>query len=216
MWYLLRESEGRWSIDVGEFLSQEGREPWKKWSHRNPPSSYKPIQFVDTAADWGAQENPRKKKVKGADLWSNFGGLQIKLALVRAPNFKKDSTFQITGSGDIFDFMGPALVDDPNEAFYVVVMDSQNFVTGIHEAARGGTAAVEIHPVSIVRAVLTAGVDQFIVVHNHPSGDPDPSQDDRALTKAIEEAAELLGLTFIDHIVIGHDGYVSFQERGLM
>jgi DNA repair protein RadC len=96
------------------------------------------------------------------------------------------------------------------------VLDANSRVTGICEVHRGTLQTVQVHPADVLRPVLVAGASRFIVAHNHPSGRPEPSADDLALTKRLAEAAKLLGLQLLDHIIVGHKDYVALSERGVL
>jgi DNA repair protein RadC len=73
-----------------------------------------------------------------------------------------------------------------------------------------------VYPRRIIEAALEARAAGLILVHNHPSGDPSPSDDDRRLTRSIQEAARPLDIRVLDHIIVGREGYCSFAERKLL
>jgi DNA repair protein RadC len=75
---------------------------------------------------------------------------------------------------------------------------------------------VEVHPANVLRPVLVAGGVAFIVFHNHPSGDPEPSPEDMLLTKRLMESSKIMGLPMLDHIIVASGRYVSLADRGLI
>jgi DNA repair protein RadC len=106
--------------------------------------------------------------------------------------------------------------DEVSEVFIVMLLNTRHRVESYHVVARGSIDDVHVTPREVLRAALMANAPGLIVSHNHPSGDPDPSPADEAFTKRLAAAATILGLDLLDHIVIGHDRYVSFKEAGLM
>lgn len=102
------------------------------------------------------------------------------------------------------------------EVFWTVLLDGRNRVIDIDEVAVGTLTSTLVHPREVFTAAMHVGAVHIIVAHNHPSGDPDPSAEDVALTKRLAEAGEVVGIKILDHIVIGDDRYSSFSERGLI
>ena len=76
--------------------------------------------------------------------------------------------------------------------------------------------SADVRPAEVLRPAVVEAVPNIIVSHNHPSGDPTPSPEDAACTRKLSQAAKLLGVELLDHIVIGGNRYVSLKERGLM
>jgi len=181
--------------------------------------TYRPIEIVDTWEDWlGPQPNPaRYRRVTGRppEAWSNFDGMEFRVAMIRAPNYTPSSKALITSSEQAYRFVLPMLQDELVESFYVMVLDGKRRVLGVNQVSRGGQTSVEVHPSNVLRPVLVAGGVAFIVVHNHPSGDPEPSHEDKLLTKRLQEASEIMGLPMLDHIVVGSGRYVSMADRGM-
>ena len=102
--------------------------------------------------------------------------------------------------------------DADRESFFVLYLDSQNRINGIEEAHKGTAAAVEVHPREVFKGALAANATAVILAHNHPSGNPVPSQDDFALTDRLVKAGTLLGVPVLDHVVVAKDGCVSIRE----
>ncbi len=121
----------------------------------------------------------------------------------------------------IYAFMGPLLQALSRESLRVVLLDTRHRLIHEEEVSLGTLNESLAHPREILRPAVSHGAYAFVLVHNHPSGDPTPSEADRALTRRIREAAELLQIHLLDHVIIGRgrEGappYFSFKEHGLL
>jgi DNA repair protein RadC len=101
------------------------------------------------------------------------------------------------------------------EHLRVILLDTRNRVLEIVEIYKGSVNSSQIHVGEIFKAAIRRNAPALIVVHNHPSGDPTPSPDDAAVTRAIVQAGKLLDVDVLDHMVIGQGRWVSLKERGL-
>lgn len=101
------------------------------------------------------------------------------------------------------------------EHLRVLLLDTRNHVLDIVEVYRGSVSTSQVRVGEIFKAAVRRNASAIIVAHNHPSGDPTPSPDDVAITRAIVEAGKLLDIDVLDHMVIGQGKYVSMKERGL-
>mgnify|MGYP002639953086 FL=1 len=101
------------------------------------------------------------------------------------------------------------------EHLRVMLLDTRNRVVDIVEIYRGSLNSSQVRVGELFRAAIRRNSAALIVVHNHPSGDPTPSPDDAAVTRAIVEAGKLLDIQVLDHLVIGRGRWVSLKERGL-
>jgi DNA repair protein RadC len=122
---------------------------------------------------------------------------------------------RIRGPRDVYERCAPGLRDQPQEEFRVLLVNTQHAVVRELVITRGTLDTSVVHPREVFRAAITESAAAVILVHNHPSGDPTPSAEDRAVTRQLAEAGRLLGITVLDHIVIGDGRYVSFVEAGL-
>lgn len=109
-----------------------------------------------------------------------------------------------------------ATLDADREHFVLLVLNTKNRVTGFKVCATGGMDLATVDRRTILRDALTLGAARFIVAHNHPSGDPEPSPEDLSCAKALAEGGRAIGCQLVDALVLGHDRYVSFHERGLL
>lgn len=97
------------------------------------------------------------------------------------------------------------IIDTPVEELYVLSLDTKLKPIGLHHISTGTLDASLVHPRNIFQPLLLANAYAFFLLHNHPSGDPEPSVQDHEITKRISKVAELLGIQFIDHFVLGHN-----------
>src|SRR5262249_50004441 len=107
------------------------------------------------------------------------------------------------------------LAEEDREHFVVLLLNSKNRLIGINTVSIGSLTSSLVHPREVFKPAILANAAAIIVAHNHPSGEPTPSQDDVEITKRLHAAAELLGIRLLDHIVLGDNGrWYSFQEDG--
>jgi DNA repair protein RadC len=110
-------------------------------------------------------------------------------------------------------FIGP--VD--REHCVVICLDNKHRPTAIHTVSVGSLTMSIVHPREVYKAAVLSSAAAVILVHNHPSGDPAPSAEDRALTVRLVAAGEALGIQILDHVIVGDDEkYYSFADRGMM
>ena len=102
------------------------------------------------------------------------------------------------------------------EQFRILFLDTKNTVIADEEQAKGTVDHVPVYPREVVKRALELNASALILVHNHPSGDPTPSQADIAMTRQIEIAGQTLGLTLQDHLIIGKSQETSFRAAGLL
>jgi len=122
---------------------------------------------------------------------------------------------RIRGPGDVYDRCAPAMRDLKQEEFRILLMTTQHAVSREIVVTRGVLDASVIHPREVFRPAVQEAAAAMILVHNHPSGDPAPSPEDRTVTRQLVEAGRIIGIEVLDHIVIGDGRYVSFAEAGL-
>jgi DNA repair protein RadC len=153
---------------------------------------------------------------------SLFGDLRVTLPswcfvrLVREPGTTTRSAVKIRNPSDVQRLLVERVGRLDQEAFYVVCLGSQSEVRAVHEVTRGILNSSLVHPREVFRTAILAGSAGIILVHNHPSGDPTPSADDKAVTRQLVDAGRLLDIPVYDHVVLAGDRYVSFAEAGLL
>ncbi|NOZ86792.1 MAG: DNA repair protein RadC [Deltaproteobacteria bacterium] len=117
-------------------------------------------------------------------------------------------------SADVFETYHARLRDMSKEIFLAIALDNRNRCRKELKIASGGGSSCTVDPREVFRSLLLYKASSVIFVHNHPSGDPLPSRDDRELTARLVNAGSLLGISVLDHIVIGDGRYASFADRG--
>jgi DNA repair protein RadC len=106
---------------------------------------------------------------------------------------------------------------DEQEHFLMLALDARNQLLAWVEVAKGTPTSCPVNPQTLFRTALTLGATSILISHNHPSGDPEPSADDLALTRRLVRAGTLLGIPILDHIILGDVGrLVSLAERGIV
>ena len=104
---------------------------------------------------------------------------------------------------------------EAKEYFITLHLDGKNKIQCIEEVSVGSLNQSIVHPREVFKGALLSSAAAIILLHNHPSGDPAPSREDREITRRLKEAGELLGVRVLDHIIIG-ESYMSFVEQGLL
>ena len=103
------------------------------------------------------------------------------------------------------------------EHFVVLLLDTQNQIIGIHTVSVGTLDASLVHPREVLKPAILANAASIVLAHNHPSGDPSPSPEDRTVTRQLRDAGGVLGIEVHDHIVLGDaPRYFSFAEAGAL
>ena len=125
---------------------------------------------------------------------------------------------QIRSSADAGTLLHTYLADVDREHFVVLMLDQKNKVIGINTVSIGSLTASVVHPRECFKPAILSNAAAIILAHNHPSGAPQPSQEDRVLTARLVAAGKLLGVSVVDHIIIGdgNSSYFSFADEGLM
>jgi DNA repair protein RadC len=116
----------------------------------------------------------------------------------------------------LMDYCRAKLAQSRVEEFHCLFLDSKNALIADEGQQTGTVNHVPVYPREIVKRALELGASAIIMVHNHPSGDSTPSQDDIAMTREVAGAAEKLGIALHDHVVIGRHNQASFRSLGLL
>jgi DNA repair protein RadC len=116
----------------------------------------------------------------------------------------------------IVDYCRAAMAHETKEQFRLLFLDRKNHLLAEELHQRGTIDHTPVYPREVVQRALEVGAGALVLVHNHPSGDPQPSKDDITMTRAIAEACRPLGITIHDHIIIGRDDVASFKSLGLL
>jgi DNA repair protein RadC len=122
----------------------------------------------------------------------------------------------LRGPGDVVAAFAPRLQDLPVEEFHVAVLDAQHRLERDLLVTRGLLSSSLVHPREVFREAIAERAAAVILVHNHPSGDPTPSAEDRSVTEQLVAAGRILDIPVHDHVIVGRGRYVSFAEAGLL
>jgi DNA repair protein RadC len=144
---------------------------------------------------------------------------QIKAAIELGKRLRDDDNEEerrtIHSPGDAADLVMYEMAGLMQENLWVILTDTRNRVISIEKLYQGSLNASTVRVAELFRAAIIRHAACILVVHNHPSGDPTPSPEDVALTRAVVQAGRLLDIQVLDHLVIGRGRYVSLKERGL-
>ncbi len=125
------------------------------------------------------------------------------------------ATERFTSPLQVFE-MFKDLVLETKEHFLCLHLDGKNRIVCLDRVSVGSLNQSIVHPREVFKSACIISAAGIILVHNHPTGDPNPSQEDITITRRLKEAGELIGIPVLDHIIIGDGQYVSFVERGLL
>jgi DNA repair protein RadC len=153
-------------------------------------------------------------------------GIETRLffRLIRAflDEYHKDNfiakKFKASTQSDVIEYFRSACADMTNEAVYCVFLDAKNSITSLAMICEGTLTQSLLYPREIISRAIKTGSLSFILIHNHPSGDPSPSENDMKITKKMLFSAKDCDVLMLDHIIIGTQGkgYYSFYEEGIM
>jgi DNA repair protein RadC len=121
--------------------------------------------------------------------------------------------YKVTNAADVDNLVGPELRKLDREYLLAIYLTSRNKVIDIEVLAIGTLSQVLVHPREVIKSAILANAHSFILVHNHPSGDQQPTKEDHNITEAMIEAGRLMQIPLKDHVIIGK-GWFSFFERG--
>lgn len=122
----------------------------------------------------------------------------------------------LRSSEDVFRHFRGRFEKERREIFYVVLLTNKNRKICEVKVSEGSLTASLVHPREVYNPAIRESAAAVIFVHNHPSGDPAPSPEDLEITRRLKEVGEVMGIRVLDHVVIGHERYFSFSERGLL
>jgi DNA repair protein RadC len=124
--------------------------------------------------------------------------------------------FDIKDPESVVKAIRASIKDKAKEHFKLILLNPRNKIIGISTISIGTLNASLVHPREVFKDAITHSAASVVLAHNHPSGDPEPSEDDIKITKKLVESGKILGIEVIDHIIIGKNNFCSFKERGLI
>lgn len=161
------------------------------------------------------QDADRKDLVKGlgqAKLCQILAALHLGMRAGAAPLKRVD----LSNPRAVFEYLAPRMAQLNREQFHVLLLTAKNQVIAVECVSEGTLTASLVHPREIFKSAIRRSAHAVILAHNHPSGDPTPSREDREVTARLVQAGKVIGIEVLDHLVIGQGRYVSLRERGLM
>ncbi len=176
----------------------------------------------DALKKWGSLkavlEAPPKelKKIKGIGDHNVFG---LKLTQDVARRYLADRIVDmdyIQSSEDVLDYLRHNLRDKSQELFMVIYLNGRNQILKMETLFEGTLNTSAVYPREVVKKALENDASALVLVHNHPSGNPSPSQDDLTITKKLKEAARTIDIYIHDHLIIAGNDVYSFADHGLI
>ena len=141
----------------------------------------------------------------------------FRIALVREPGVKLAERPQLRVPAEAAPLLAQYIGETDREVFAVALLTIRHRVLGLHTVSVGCLTSSLVHPREVFKPAILAGAAALLLAHNHPSGDPEPSAEDIALTRRLVSAGQLLGIEVLDHVILGESGrYVSLRERGVL
>ena len=116
---------------------------------------------------------------------------------------------------DVFELLYDLQLE-AKEHFLALHLDNQNKILCMDRISVGSLSQAVVHPREVFKGAMLSSAAAMILVHNHPSGDPEPSNEDKAVTQRLKEVGELVGIRVVDHVILGEKRFLSFSELGLM
>jgi len=158
------------------------------------------------------------EELRGIKGIGRVKAIQIKalmeLSKRAASTFNLSERIVIKSPQDIYRLLMGDMRYLKKEVFKAVLLNTKNHVIKISNISIGSLSASIVHPREVYREAVKASCSAVIFVHNHPSGDPEPSADDIETTRRLVESGEILGIKALDHIIIGDGTYISMKEKG--
>ena len=129
---------------------------------------------------------------------------------------KRGFKTQIKTAEDVYNHFVDELKYKKKEHFYALFLDTDNCIIEESLISIGILDASLVHPREVFNPAIKANSQSVILTHNHPCGDCEPSPEDKEVTKILVKAGKILGINVLDHVIIGENGFISFQEKGLI
>ncbi len=141
-----------------------------------------------------------------------IAGIELGLRLSRAKNFYSIS---LNSPKTVANYLKSLYAGEEREIFCTIFLDSKNKPIGREIISIGTLNQTMVHPREVYRAAISNGACSIMISHNHPSGDPEPSQEDILVTKRLAKVGDLVGIPVLDHLIIGKEDYISLKQRGV-
>lgn len=130
--------------------------------------------------------------------------------------YRSGDSYRITSPEHAANLIMVELRTHKKEVLKVLLLNTKNVVIGVFNASIGSLNSSIVHPREIFKEAIRKSAASIILAHNHPSGDPTPSQEDISSTSRIKEVGKIIGIELLDHIIIGDGNYISLKEKNLL
>ena len=186
-----------------------------------PRQDVKPLarRLIETFGDFNRVLSAAPDRLKSVEGVGDAVVLELKIVEAAAQRMARSRVIgrPVMSSWEaLLDYCHTAMAHREIEQFRVLYLDRKNVLIADEEQARGTVDHVPVYPREVVKRALELNASALILVHNHPSGDPTPSEADVTMTARIRDAAEVLGLALHDHLIIGKSSELSFRATGLL
>lgn len=186
-----------------------------------PRRDVKPLarKLLETFGDFNATLSAPPQRLLEIDGLGQAVLTELKIVEAAAHRLARSRVLnrQVVSSWDaLIAYCQAAMAHQDIEQFRILFLDRKNVLIADEPQARGTVDHVPVYPREVVKRALELNASALILVHNHPSGDPTPSRADIDMTAQIAQAAEVMGITLHDHLVIGRNGELSFRAEGLL
>ena len=141
-----------------------------------------------------------------------YRGYRVSVRLVRHGHRRYEPR-KLTSPMQVYEFLSD-LEHLDREVFYSLHLDGKHHLVSCEEVSKGTLTCSLVHPREVYKGAILSSAGGLIVAHNHPSGDPSPSGEDRSVARRLYQAGELLGIPLLDSVIIGHGRYHSMKEGG--
>ncbi len=142
---------------------------------------------------------------------------KYRVALLREGSIPTSWDKTVREASDVARLMAPLVADLDREAFWLLLLDGKQKVIGIPTVAVGSLTSCLVHPREVFKAAVVGNAASVVLVHNHPSQQPEPSAEDVALSRRLHEAGLLLGIGVLDHVIVTAEGrYHSLADNGVL
>ena len=156
------------------------------------------------------------QEIKGIGSHNVFGIKLIKEVAKESLKERLSEKPLVTSSKDLFDYLYLSMRGLKRELFKVIFLNTKNRILEIEDLFKGTLNSSSVYPREIIQRSITLNAASLIFIHNHPSGDPQPSEKDREITKELISAGNIMKIKILDHIIIGDNRYFSFADEGLV
>lgn len=156
------------------------------------------------------------KEIKGIGLSKTAQILAVAEISKRFRSYKSGVDYKILKPKDAADLVKESMKSLNKEVLKIILLNTKNVVLCIKDVSMGSLNSSIVHPREVFIEAVKKSAASIIVCHNHPSGDPTPSKEDINITCRLKECGKLLGIEFVDHIIIGGETFISLKEKGIV